>query len=138
MTHATMDIQSIDLYIQKLKDGTYVPHLSDADHADFLEVLKQHDEEKFFTYIDLLSVEQRAEILMELPIPFQIDYIQESNEATLSQILEALDSDDATNLFQAIVKEDKEKSQKIFELLSEKTQNVIISLINDPGTVLMP
>jgi magnesium transporter len=132
MINDSMDIKSIDLYIEKLKDGTYEPHLSDADHADFLEVLKQHDEEKFFTYINLLTIEQRAEILMELPIPFQIDYIQESAEITLAEILEVLDSDEATNIFQAIAKEDKTKSQKVFDLLSQKRQNIIIKLMSYP------
>lgn len=132
MTSDNIDIRSIDLYIEKLKDGTYEPHMSDADHADFLEVIKQYDEEKFFTYFDLLTTEQRAEILMELPLPFQIDYIQESNEISLSEILEILDSDDATNLFQSIVKEDKTKSEKVFDLLSEKRQNIIIDLMSYP------
>lgn len=127
-----MDIKSLDLYLDKLEKGTYDVHMSDADHAAFLEVLKQHDEEKFFTYINLLSPELRAEILMELPLPFQVDYIRESDEVRLSRIIEALDSDDATNLFLTIVKKEKEKSKKVFELLSQTKQETISDLMTYP------
>ncbi|MDM5272160.1 magnesium transporter [Sulfurovum sp. zt1-1] len=132
MGSESTDIKSLDLYLEKLEKGTYDVHMSDADHADFLEILKQHDEEKFFTYINLLSVELRAEILMELPLPFQVDYIEESDEVRLSEIIEALDSDDATNFYLTIAKKEKEKSQKVFELLSQKRQDTISDLITYP------
>jgi len=127
-----MDIKSLDLYLEKLEKGTYDVHMSDADHAAFLEVLKQHDEEKFFTYINLLSPELRAEILMELPLPFQVDYIRDSDEVRLSRIIEALDSDDATNFFLTVSKKEKEKSGKVFALLSPERQEVISQLITYP------
>ncbi|MFT7880544.1 MAG: magnesium transporter [Sulfurimonas sp.] len=132
MDSERMDVKSIDLYLQKLQNGTYDVHMSDADHADFLEVVKQRDEEKFFTYINLLSTELRGEILMELPVTFQVDYIRESDEIGLSQIIEALDSDDATNFFLIIEKDDKEKSEKVFSLLSPKRQEVISALMTYP------
>ncbi|UFH59769.1 magnesium transporter [Sulfurovum mangrovi] len=127
-----MDRKSLERYLDKLERGTYGEQMSDADHADFLEVLKQHDEEKFFTYINLLSPELRGEILMELPIPFQVDYIRESDEVRLSRVIEALDSDDATNFYLTIVNKDREKSQKVFALLSGKRQTVIADLMTYP------
>lgn len=127
-----MDDKSLDLYLDKLEKGTYGDQMSDADHADFLEVLKQHDEEKFFTYINLLSVHLRGQILMELPVTFQVDYIRESDELRLSKIIEALDSDDATNFFLTIEKNDKEKSEKAFALLSPKRQETISDLMTYP------
>ncbi|MBD3789577.1 MAG: magnesium transporter [Campylobacterales bacterium] len=125
-----MDIDSIDLYLEKLKNGTYDNHMQDADLADFLEVVKLHDEEKFFAYINLLKLEQRAQILMELPVPFMIDYILATDGTALAEIIEELDSDDATNLFGIIVKNDKDKSDKIFSLLAKEIQDTIIHLMS--------
>jgi len=127
-----MDIKSIDLWLEKFQKGTYGSQMNDADLADLLEVVKQHDEEKFLTFINLLSLKQRSEILMELPVPFQVDYILTSDELSLSEIIEALDSDDATNFFQTLVKSDEEKSQKVFTLLGEQTQNTIMDLMSYP------
>ncbi|MGB5505770.1 MAG: hypothetical protein WBM70_03685, partial [Sulfurovum sp.] len=84
-----MDIKAIDLYLQKLQNGVKSSnHINDADMADYLEEVKHQDVEKFFTYLDSLPVKLKAETLLELPIPFQIDFILEHDATNLAQITE--------------------------------------------------
>jgi magnesium transporter len=125
-----MNIKAIDLYLQKLKNGVKDEHkIDDADLADYLEDVKQKDEEKFFEYLNTLPLEIRAETFIELPTPFQIDLILKYDAQGLAQIIEVLDSDDATDLFIAITKTDKAKEEDVFSLLSDKKQKTIEKLI---------
>jgi len=125
-----LDIIAIERYLEKLKHSKNGhSHINDADIADYLERVKQEDEEKFFTYLDSLPLEKRAEILIEISIPYQIDFIMEHDAKSLSEIIEVLESDDAVNLFQAIEKADKSKSEALFSLLREETQEVIEKLM---------
>jgi len=126
-----MNIKVIDLYLQKLKNGVKDEHkIDDADLADYLEDVKQKDEDKFFEYLNSLPLKIRAETFIELPTPFQIDLILKSDSQGLADIIEVLDSDDATDLFIAITKTDKEKEERIFSLLSDAKQRTIEKLIS--------
>ena len=126
-----MDIKAIELYLERLKHGRNGGgHIEDADIADYLEVVKQEDEEKFFTYLDSLPLVKRAQTLIEISIPYQIDFIMEHDAKSLSEIIEVLESDDAVNLYQAIEKADKSKSVALFALLEETTQEVIEKLMH--------
>lgn len=126
-----MDIKAIDLYLQKLQNGVKGNnHINDADMADYLEEVKHQDVEKFFTYLDSLPLKLKAETLLELPIPFQIDFILEHDATNLAQITEVMDSNDAVDFFQAISKTDTIKGEKLFTLLSDQTQNTIERLIH--------
>jgi len=136
-----MNIKAIDLYLQKLKNGVKNhERIDDADLADYLEDVKQKDEEKFFEYLNSLPLEIRAETFIELPTPFQIDLILKYDAKGLADIIEVLDSDDATDLFIAISKTDKEKEESVFSLLSAPKQRTIEKLIyyeNDEAGSLM-
>lgn len=126
-----MDIKAIDLYLQKLQNGVKSSnHINDADMADYLEEVKHQDVEKFFTYLDSLPVKLKAETLLELPIPFQIDFILEHDATNLAQITEVMESDDAVDFFQAISKTDTVKGEKLFTLLNDQTQNTIERLLH--------
>lgn len=126
-----MDIKAIDLYLQKLQNGVKNGnHINDADMADYLEEVKHQDVEKFFIYLDSLPLKLKAETLLELPIPFQIDFILEHDATNLAQVTEVMDSDDAVDFFQAISKTDTVKGEKLFTLLSDQTQNTIERLIH--------
>ena len=126
-----MDIKAIDLYLQKLKNGSKnVEDIDDADLADYLETVKQKDENKFFDYLNSLPINLRAQTFMELPTAFQVDLILKYDSKGLSQILEELQSDEATDFFIAIKKTDKSKGEEVFLLLSDKTQKNIEKLIS--------
>lgn len=125
-----MDIKAIELYLERLKHSrNNRGHINDADIADYLEMVKQEDEEKFFTYLDSLPLKIRAQILIEISIPYQIDFIMEHDAKSLSEIIEVLESDDAVTLYQAIEKADESKSAALFSLLDETTQEVIEKLM---------
>jgi magnesium transporter len=125
-----LDIIAIERYLEKLKHSKNGhSHIDEADIADYLERVKQEDEEKFFAYLDSLPLEKRAQILIEISIPYQIDFITEHDAKSLSEIIEVLESDDAVNLYQAIEKADKSKSETLFSLLKEETQEVIEKLM---------
>ena len=125
-----MNIKAIDLYLQKLKNGVKDNHkIDDADLADYLEDVKQKDEDKFFEYLNSLPLKIRAETFIELPTPFQIDLILKYDAQGLADIITVLDSDDATDLFIAITKTDKEKEEEVFSLLDDKKQKTIEKLI---------
>ncbi|MEA3289510.1 MAG: magnesium transporter [Campylobacterota bacterium] len=126
-----MDIKAIDLYLQKLKNGSKnIEDVDDADLADYLETVKQKDEDKFFDYLNSLPLNIRAQTFMELPTSFQVDLILKYDPKGLSLILEELQSDEVTDLFIAIGKTDKEKEEEVFLLLSDKTQKNIEKLIS--------
>jgi magnesium transporter len=129
-----MDIKAIELYLQKLKSGKKDDgkqnQIDDADLADYLEQVKQKDEDKFFSYLNSLPLDLRAQTFMELPSAFQVDLILKYEPQGLAGIIEELESDDATDLFLAIGKADKEKEEAVFLLLKDKTQKNIEKLIS--------
>ena len=136
-----MNIKAIDLYLQKLKQGSIKEHnIDDADIADYLEDVRQKDENKFFEYLNSLPLPLRAQTFMELPTSFQVDLILKFDPKSLADILEELESDDATDLFQAISKVEKDKEEEIFLLLSDTKQKAIEKLIsydsNEAGSLM--
>ncbi len=136
-----MNIKAIDLYLQKLKQGQIKEHnIDDADIADYLEDVRQKDENKFFEYLNSLPLPLRAQTFMELPTSFQVDLILKFDPKSLADILEELESDDATDLFQAISKVEKDKEEEIFLLLSDTKQKAIEKLIsydsNEAGSLM--
>jgi len=126
-----MDTKAIDLYLEKLKNGEKSNHkyLNDADIADYLEDIKEDDEKKFFESLESLPSKLKAETFIELPIPFQIDLIVKYSSLQLSQLIQSLNSDDATDLYLIISKINKEKQEEVFELLDDATQKNIEKLI---------
>lgn len=136
-----MNIKAIDLYLQKIKNGVKSNEkVDDADLADYLEVVKQKDENKFFEYLNSLPKELRAQTFIELPTVFQVDLILKYDSQGLAQIIKDLESDDATDLFIAIGKADKKKEEEVFLLLDDKTQKNIEKLIsydsNEAGSLM--
>ncbi|MDX9744839.1 MAG: hypothetical protein RBT59_13540, partial [Arcobacteraceae bacterium] len=101
-----MNVKAIDLYLQKLKQGSQEESdshiIDDSDIAEYLEDIKRDDETKFYTYLNSLPLDIRAQTFIELPTAFQIDLILTYDVKGLADIIEALESDDATDLFLAI------------------------------------
>lgn len=130
-----MNLKAIEIYLQRLKSGirpqdnTNQEIHDDADIADYLEKIKQEDEEKFFEYLNSLPLNLRAKTFIELPTSFQIDLIVKYDAKGLRDILEELPSDEATDLFIAVSKTNKDKEEELFTLLSDTTQKNIEKLI---------
>lgn len=136
-----MDIQAIDLYLQKLQEGVTLHNtIHDADMADYLEDVKHQDIEKFFAYLDSLPLKLKADTLMELPVPFQIDFILAHDADNLAQIIEVMESDDGADFVQAIHKTDPKKAEELLKRLKNQTQETIEKLMhyqsNEAGSVM--
>ena len=125
-----MNVKAIDLYLNRLKNGLNgSKKVEDADIADYLEEVKQKDEDKFFEYLISLPAKVRAETFIELPTSFQIELILKFDADGLAVIVENLDSDDATDLMIAIAKADKQKEEAVFSLLKDEIQETIEKLL---------
>lgn len=136
-----MDFKAIGLYLEKLKNGKEEnPAIDDADLADYLEIVKQKDEDKFFSYLNTLPIDIRAQTFIELPTAFQIDLIIKYDINGLKELIESLESDDATDLYIAIDKTDKQKAQELFLILEDSTQKMIEKLMsydsNEAGSLM--
>lgn len=127
-----MDLKAIDRYIkERTKGKTPAIAIDDADMADYLATIKHEDDEKFFHYLASLPLKLRADTIIEMPTVFQVDFIMQSEPKILAEILEVLESDDATDFYQAIKKLDSmDVENEIFVLLSDKRQEEIESLIH--------
>lgn len=139
---AWMNFKAVDIYLQKIKNGSNEinRNIHDSDVAEYLETIKEKDEKKFFNYLNSLPVHFRALTFMQLPTSFQFDLIIEYDAQGLREIIEELESDEATDLFIAIEKIDKEKSEKVFSLMKDTTQKNIEKLIsyteNEAGSLM--
>lgn len=106
-----------------------VRYKDDADIADHLEVIKSEDEDRFFTYLDRLPVRLRAQTVIELPGPFQNDLIRRQPPTALQEVVEALETDDATDFMQRVAEVDPDKAEQVFDLLSDTLQKGIRQLM---------
>lgn len=124
----------IDTYLKKLKQGskgiTAEENIHHSDIADYLEHIKQIDEDEFFLLFETLPQRKRANTFLELGTPFQIDLINHYDADALAAILRVSKSNDATDIFLTISKTDQEKSEDVFALLSDTQQEKIVSLIH--------
>ncbi len=109
------------------KDG--VRYKDDADIADYLEVIKTEDEERFFAYLKGLPAQLQAETVIELPAPFQADLIENMEVGALSELLKQLETDDATDFMQFILKVDPVKGEEVFDNLTERLQSILQRLM---------
>ncbi len=131
MHEKKMNLKAVNLYLKKIKEGLGpAEKIEDADAAAFLETVKQDDEKKFMDYLDSLPAELRAKTFLELPYMYQIELIRQNSPKHLAEIIEELESDDATDLIQAISAVDKIKENETFNLLSDKKQEKIEQLIH--------
>lgn len=101
----------------------------DADIADYLEVIKKEDEERFFTYLAHLPLKLQAQTVIELPGPFQVDLIEKLQTDHLARLVTSLPTDDATDFMQLILEVDNAKGEAVFELLPGRLQQVIRKLM---------
>lgn len=106
-----------------------VRYKDDADIADGLEVIKAEDEERFFTYLDRLPPAIRAQTVVELPAPFQDDLVGRQSPEALAEVVNALETDDATDLMQRVRRLDGEKAEAVFEHLDDTVQQDIRQLM---------
>lgn len=106
-----------------------VRYKDDADIAEYLEVIKSEDEERFFNYLRGLPTKLQAETVVELPPPFQADLVRKMEPLELAELIKALETDDATDFMQLILDVDEERGEEVFDGLTDRLQQVIRRLM---------
>ncbi|KIM09464.1 MAG: hypothetical protein KU28_02345 [Sulfurovum sp. PC08-66] len=128
-----MNLKAVDLYIKKINDGGNPSQkVENADVADYLESVKREDEKRFVEYLNSLPTQLKAKTFLELPYVYQVEIIEQDSPEELAKLIEALESDDATDLIQAIATVSKAKEEEVFSLLGDKKQQIIEQLIHYP------
>lgn len=102
--------------------------LHPSDIAYLLRKLQHHDHEKFLSFLNMVPGDLLGDVLLELPEKVKDEAIDYLSPEELTQAVESLDSDDATDLHQDISDKDEEKSQAVFESLDEEDQDEITML----------
>lgn len=103
--------------------------IDDADLADYLELIKKTDEEHFFKYLSGLPAKLQAETTIELPGPFQRDYIARLEDEQLLTLVDALETDDATDLMQLILSVAPQRAETLFAAMDEERERAIRRLL---------
>jgi magnesium transporter len=107
---------------EELKD-THIFHPSQI--AKLLKKIRQHDEERFYSFANTIPKELLGEVLLELPENYRVDILEKLSNSDLVDILHELDTDDATDLIQEIEDFDKNKADLILEDLDEEDKDDI-------------
>ncbi|MEA2029761.1 MAG: magnesium transporter [Campylobacterota bacterium] len=126
-----MNLKAVELYIKKIEKGhNPTEKIEDADVADYLENVKSEDEKKFLSYLNSLPIDLKAKTFLELPYVYQVELIKQGTPKELAELIEVLESDDSTDLIQAIATVNLQKEDETFNLLSDKKQQEIEQLIH--------
>lgn len=129
-----MSSTTIDAYLQQLQEGVehenIEPKVHHTDMADYLQAVKSVDEAKFFEYFEALPMKKKAKTFLELPNSFQKDLLRNYETNALGELLEVLESDDASRMFLLIRDNTPDIEEDVFSCLSEKRQEELEQLIH--------
>ena len=124
MQHYDELVRSFESYINTPDE--YNLHATDI--AYLLKHLHHDDRERFFSSLNLIRSDDLGDVLLELPEKIKDEAIDYLTPAELSDAIESLDSDDATDLVQDIADKDHEKSQEVLHALDQEDQEDITKL----------
>jgi len=97
--------------------------------AKLLKKIKKQDDEKFFEYLKKIPTDILGDVLLELPEKIKDEAISHLSAEKLGFAVEALESDDATDLIQDIGDIDEAKSENVIANLDEEDQDDIEKLL---------
>jgi len=97
--------------------------------AKLLKKIKKQDDTKFFEYLKKIPTDILGDVLLELPEKIKDEAITHLPAEKLGFAVEALESDDATDLIQDIGDIDEEKSENVIASLDEEDQDDIEKLL---------
>jgi len=97
--------------------------------AKLLKKIKKQDDAKFFEYLKKIPTDILGDVLLELPEKIKDEAISHLSAEKLGFAVEALESDDATDLIQDIGDIDEEKSENVIASLDEEDQDDIEKLL---------
>ena len=97
--------------------------------AKLFKKIKKQDDEKFFEYLRKIPTDILGDVLLELPEKIKDEAISHLSAEKLGFAVEALESDDATDLIQDIGDIDEAKSENVIANLDEEDQDDIEKLL---------
>jgi len=97
--------------------------------AKLLKKIKKQDDTNFFEYLKKIPNDILGDVLLELPEKIKDEAIEHLSAEKLGFAVEALESDDATDLIQDIGDIDEEKSENVIANLDEDDQDDIEKLL---------
>jgi len=97
--------------------------------AKLFKKIKKQDDEKFFEYLKKIPTDILGDVLLELPEKIKDEAISHLSAEKLGFAVEALESDDATDLIQDIGDIDEAKSENVIANLDEEDQDDIEKLL---------
>ncbi len=108
---------------QELLDKANDLHPSDIAYS--LKKIENESTEDFLFILKKLPDDILGEVILELPDNLREDAYEELSIEKLTEAVDELDSDDATDIIQEIEELDQEKAKEIFEGLEEEDQQEI-------------
>jgi magnesium transporter len=96
-----------------------------SDIADKLKKIKKKDKKLFYELLHKIPDEQLGEVLLELPESLRDKAYKSLSNKQISQAIEELETDDATDIIQDIEELDKKKAQEILKSLDQEDQDDI-------------
>jgi magnesium transporter len=96
-----------------------------SDIADELKKIKKKDKKLFYEALHKISDEYLGEVLLELPESLRDKAYKSLSNKQISQAIEELETDDATDIIQDIEELDKQKAQEILKSLDQEDQDDI-------------
>ncbi|PIF04908.1 MAG: magnesium transporter [Arcobacter sp.] len=118
-----MDTNNLDMKIDQIKDTFDEFHPSDI--ADNLKKISKKDREKFYDILHSIPDEILGEVLLELPEALRDKAYNSLSNTQISQALEELETDDATDIIQDIEEIDEQKAKDILNSLDQEDQDDI-------------
>lgn len=119
--------QHIELIEDFLTDPEHT-HYSDSEIARSLKQISKEDETVFNAFLQKIPNEHLGDIALELPEKYLKGFIEYLPKNDLVEVVEELDSDDATDLLQDIEDIDSDKADEILAALDEEDQEDIKKL----------
>ena len=107
--------------IQDLLDNIAEHHASDI--AQHLKKLKKKDKELFYELLHKIPDEHLGEVLLELPEALRDKAYNALSNTQITQALEELETDDATDIIQDLEDLDEKKADDILKSLDQEDQD---------------
>ncbi len=109
--------------IEQIQDNLEIEHSSDI--AVTLKKVHKQDVEQFYKILHGLSDEQLGEVLLELPEALRDKAYNSLSNKQITQALEELETDDATDIIQDLEDLDEQKADDILKSLHQDDQDDI-------------
>jgi len=118
-----MNSDNLILIPKELLDNLDALHPSDI--AKSLKKIKKENEDDFFAILSQISDEILGDVLLELPENIRDEAYKSLSTEQLVEVLEELETDDATDIIQDIEEFDEQKANDVLDGLEEEDQQEI-------------